>query len=170
MPAPTVFDSSGHHTRFYRILHDIADSTVEFFLFTEHIAFIPATIDGAAPVVALVVVDGVVPVQIPEQPGKRLFPYTDEEVVMVVHEHIVQKRGSMDFHRDGKDCQELVLVTRVLINVVAVVSPLDDMVDTPGNVVSPSASHAIRGLPPDAICHPSDIRLGRRPPWLRGFP
>ena len=71
------------------VLDDIAYCAVELLLLSYEEAFVSVAVDGSDPVVALVVVNAVLPVQIPDQIREGVHPHSDEQVVVVVHKYVL---------------------------------------------------------------------------------
>lgn len=151
MAAVPILTGRVDQARLYRILHDVADDAVELLVLGDQVALVPSAVDGSNAVVALVVIKGVAAVQKPDEGGEGFLSHLEQQVVMVVHEHVLKQ-----CHLIGGDCclkegEKLLLVTVVLIDVIAIVSPLDDMLEGMRLYISLASGHMIRGLRPGAI-------------------
>lgn len=94
----------------------------------------------------------------------------EQQVVVVVHEHIMQEGRPIVLERFGEDREELAFVPGILVDVGAVVPPLDDMVDRVRHVIPSPSRHGLTGLPPDAISRQTGTPPCRKLPVRQGSP
>ena len=155
---PSVCRGGGSQAGLDGVLDYVADDAEELMGFTHEVTLVAVSIDGAGAVVPAVVVETVMTVEKPDDGREGDTANLDEEVVVVVHEGVLEQECTVGGQCCREKTEKLLFVTGVLVDVVPVVAPLDDMVDGPWCVVPLSPGHMIKGLLPGATCHPGEIQ------------
>jgi len=146
MAAVAVLGRRADQARLYRILHDVTDDAVELLVFGDQVVLVPSAVDGPDAVIALVVVEGVAPIQEPHKIREGFLPHLQQQVVVIIHEHILKQCRLIGGDGCLKEGEKLLLVTVVLIDVITVVSPLDYVLEGMRLYISLASGHSVRAL------------------------
>jgi len=151
MTAIPVFTGKVDQASLYRILHNIADDAIELLVLGDQVTLVPSSIDGSNAVVALIVIQRIAAVQKPYKGSEGFLPHLEQQMVVIIHQDVLQQCRLIGGECCLKEGEKLLLVTVVLIDVGAVVTPLDDMLEGMRLYISLAPGHMIRGLRPGAI-------------------
>lgn len=152
MAAVPILTGRVDQTRLDRILHDVTDDAVELLVLGDQVTLVPSSIDGSDTVVALIVIQRIAAVQKPYKGSEGFLPHLEQQMVVIIHQDVLQQCRLIGGECCLKEGEKLLLVTVVLIDVGAVVTPLDDMLDGIRLYISLAPGHMFRGLRPGAIC------------------
>ena len=152
MTAIPVFTGRVDQARLHRILYNIADDAVELLVLGDQVALVPSAIDGSDAVVALIVIQRIAAVQKPYKGSEGFLPHLEQQMVVIIHENVLQQRRFIEGESSTKEGEKLLLVTVVLIDVIAVVTPLDDMLDGMRLYIPLTSWHVVRVPLQGAIC------------------